>query len=165
MKKLLAISLALVLGASMSFAQTKVATKKEATPKKEMVKLEKKSDKVAHKCAKAEGQKCEKAEMKCAKVEGKKCEKADMKCAKIEGQKCEKEMKCEKAEGHKCAKGEGPECAKACADKKAKDCEKKCEKEAKKQCCKADCDMTSPHCAKCGTADQQCGDCKDCAKK
>ena len=45
------------------------------------------------------------------------------------------------------------------------DSSSKCEKEAKKQCCKATCEMTSPHCAKCGTAEQQCGDCKDCAKK
>ena len=66
---------------------------------------------------------------------------------------------CEKAEGHKCAKEEMKKC-----EKEAKACEKKCEKEAKKQCCKPECEMTSPHCDKCGTAEQQCGDCKDCAK-
>ena len=58
MKKLLAISLALVLGASMSFAQTKAAAVAKAPVKKEMVKCDKEK---AHKCEKAEAQKCEKA--------------------------------------------------------------------------------------------------------
>lgn len=202
MKKLLAICLALVVGASMSFAQTVTVQTKAPAAKKEMVKCDKQCDKavVNHKCEKAEGTKCEqaKAEHKCA--EAQKCEKSEgeHKCAKAEGKdlkkigemKCAKgegEHKCEKGEGHKCEKGEGHKCEKAegehkCAKMKGEHkcvkaegeghkCEKgeghKCAKEAadKKQCCKAECEMTSPHCDKCGTAEQQCGDCKDCAKK
>ena len=140
MKKFLAICLALVLGASMSFAQT-AATKTKAPEKKEMVKCEKL--KMNPKCDKAEGaKKCEVdgAEHKCDKA------KAEHKCIGEAKMKAG-EHKCEKGEGHKCDKGEG----------------KKCEKD-KKQCCKAECDMNSPHCEKCGTPDQKCGDCKDCAK-